>query len=899
MSKNKLLIIDGNALIHRGFHAMPNLRSPSGEATGAIFGFTSILLKAITDLNPKYVVATFDLRAPTFRHKKFKEYKAKRVKAPDELYEQIPRVKEVCQILKIPFFEKKGYEADDLIATISQKVKNQKDIETYIVTGDLDTLQLVSDKVKVYAPKKGFSETQVYDKARIFERYGIKPEQVIDFKAIKGDQSDNIPGVAGIGEIGASKLIAEYKNLEGVYKNLNKLPERTRKLLEKDKKAAFSSRELVTLIDDIKIKFELDKAEFGGWKNQKVLELFQELGFRTLMDKLAKTNGVASQESLFTETKNSNYQLVDSPRALKQLLTDLNKQKYITIDTETKDLDGDILGLSVCFKPKIAYFISVGKDSEITKDIFVKSLKPILENPKIKKTGHNLKYDYKVLSRLGICLAGISFDSMIAAYLINPGIANHSLNQVAFTELGKQKQSLGELTGQKKDIDLSKVNIDKLSDYACRDADLTFQISEKLQAKIQDPSYKYVQKLLADVELPLIPVLADMELNGIEVDIKILKRLSQEASKELTKLTKQIHKLAGQKFNIASPLQLKKILFDKLKISSADIKKGKTGLSTAASELEKIRGNHKIIDLLLQFRELSKLQNTYLNALPKLVGSDKRLHTNFNQTITSTGRLSSSDPNLQNIPIRSEFGAKIRKAFVAPRGKSLISLDYSQVELRVAAALSHDPVMEKAFKNKEDIHTATAAKIFHVDIDKVTKEQRRTAKTVNFGVLYGMNFYGLSSRLGISREKAMQFIKEYFEAFAGVYKYTRDVVYKAEERGYVETILGRRRYIPEIQAGSPMLKKAAEREAINMPIQGTAADIMKLAMIAVYNEFLGTDTKVVLQIHDELLLEVPDKKVKKVASHAKELMESVFALNSIKLVVDAKAGKNWGSMQSI
>ncbi len=903
MAKNKFLIIDGNALIHRGFHAMPNLRSPSGEPTGAIFGFASILLKAIVDLKPKYVVSTFDLDAPTFRHKKFTGYKAKRVRAPDELYEQIPRVKEVCKILSIPYFEKKGFEADDLIATISKKLQNKKDIETYIVTGDLDTLQLVSDKVKVYAPRKGFSETQVYDKKKILERYNITPEQVIDFKAIKGDPSDNIPGVAGIGEIGASKLISEYKNLEGVYKNLDKLPERTHKLLETDKKAAFDSRELVTLIDDIKIKFDLSNSEFGGWNKQKVLKLFQELGFRSLMDKLARTNGVESQKGLFSDTKtpskDSEYKLIDKIDDLKNLCESLKKQKYIAIDTETRDLEGECLGLSVCFEAKKAFFVSLGKGSEISNIDFSKFFKPILEDQKIKKTGHNLKYDYKVLSRIDIILSGISFDSMIASYLINPGIANHSLDQVAFSEIGQQKQSISELTGQKKDIDLARVPIKELSDYACRDADLAFQISEKLQTKITDPSYKYVQKLLTDVELPLVPVLADMEINGIEIDTKILKKLSGEATKEIAKLTKQIHKLAGKEFNIASPLQLKKILFDKLKISTEDIKKGKTGLSTAASELEKMRGRHEIIDLLLQYRELAKLLSTYLNALPKLVGKDRRLHTSFNQTITTTGRLSSSDPNLQNIPIRSDFGAKIRGAFVAPRGKSLISLDYSQVELRVAAALSHDPMMEQAFKKNEDIHTATASKIFHIDLDKVTKEQRRIAKTVNFGVLYGMNFYGLANRLGISREQAMQFIKEYFEAFAGVYKYTRDVVYDAEEKGYVETILGRRRYIPEIQAGAQQMKKAAEREAINMPIQGTAADIMKLAMIAVYNEFLGTSTMIVLQIHDELLLEVPDKDVKKVAGHAKELMESVFALNSIRLVVDAKAGKDWLNMKEV
>lgn len=903
MSKNKFIIIDGNALIHRGFHAMPNLRSPSGEPTGASFGFASILLKAINDLKPKYVVATFDLEAPTFRHEKFKEYKAKRVKAPDELYEQIPRVKEICKTLRIPFFEKKGFEADDLIATLSAKVKDQKDIETYIVTGDLDTLQLVSDKVKVYAPKKGFSETQVYDEDKIQERYGITAKQVVDFKAIKGDPSDNIPGVAGIGEIGASKLIKEFKDLKGVYKNLDKIPERTRKLLEKDKKAAFDSQELVQLISDIKIDFSLQKAQFGDWKNQEVLKLFQELGFRSLINKLSQNNNQISQEDLFakdsSQRKDLNYHLINKISDFKNLIKDLQKQKTFALDTETKNLDGELLGIAFCFEPKKAYFVSMSKDSDISKDQLVSELKVILENEKIKKTGHNLKYDYKVLQKHGITLRGITFDSMLASYLINPGIMNHSLEQVAFTELGEQKQSLEDLAGKKKDIDVSQIPIQKLSDYACCDADLALRLFKKLSEKIQTQDYNYVKKLLQDIELPLIPVLAEMESKGIKLDKKILKDLSSDAKKELDKLTKEIYKLAGEEFNIASPLQLKKILFEKLKISTTEIKKGKTGLSTAASELEKMRSEHKIIDLILNYREIAKLKNTYLDALPDLVASDNRLHTNFNQTITSTGRLSSSDPNLQNIPIRSDFGAKIRKAFVSEKGKSLISLDYSQIELRVAAALSHDKVMEKAFSKGEDIHTATAAKLFHTDIKKVTFKQRRTAKTVNFGVLYGMNFFGLASRLGIKKEKAMQFIKEYFQAFAGVYKYTRDVIYQAEERGYAETVLGRRRYVPEIHASSTVMKNAAERIAINMPIQGTAADIMKMAMIAVFNEFANSDVKVVLQIHDELLLEVPDKKIKQVVKHAKELMESVFALNKVKLIVDAKYGKDWLTMRSI
>jgi DNA polymerase-1 len=859
-----------------------------------------MLLKAVKDLKPSFVVAAFDMKGPTFRYEQYADYKAKRVRAPDELYEQIPRVKALCLALGIEIFELQGFEADDIIATLSKKITANPDNEVYVLTGDLDTLQLVNDRVRVYAPQNGFNKTITYDSSAVIKRFGLKPEQMLDFRALKGDPSDNIPGVAGIGEKTASELIATYDTLENLYKHLEDIKPRTMKLLVEGKDSAKQSRELAELVYDLPVEIKDLENKFGTYDINEVLELFRELGFRSLIDKLPRDLGSQSADKTqaqMVQKPSATAHLVDNLSDLKVLAKKLSLQKLVAIDLETRNLDGDILGIALAFDSDQSFYVSTDKDG-IAIGQALGILKSFLENPKIKKTGHGIKYDYKALAKAGVILEGIAFDSMLASYLLNPDQNSHSLDQVSFVELGQRKLDLLKLSGQKK-LDFEAIPTKLLKDYACQDAHLTYELYGKLRAKTNSPEYAYAQKLLDDIELALIPVLADIETAGIRLDSKMLERLSLETAKELETLTKQILDAAGQEFNINSPAQLQEILFGKLGLPDKDIRKTKTGYSTAASELEKLHDAHPIVRYVLEYRELSKLKNTYLDALPKLVDRGSRLHTSFNQTVAGTGRLSSTDPNLQNIPIRTERGAKIRKAFVSEPGMKLVSLDYSQIELRVAAAISDDPVMREAFKSGEDIHTATASKIFKIPLDEVSASQRRMAKTVNFGVLYGMNFFGLSWRLGISRPEAKQFIDEYFENFGSIKQYMNRIIEGLKSTGYVETMLGRRRYLPDIHASIPAVRSGAARAAINTPIQGTAADIMKIAMIKVHTYLQKTSSRIVLQIHDELLLEVPDKDVAVIVRDTRKIMESAYKLDDIELVVDARSGDNWDEMIEI
>ena len=780
--KKKLVIIDANALIHRAFHALPPLTTKDGTLVNAVYGFTSILLKVLKDLKPDYIAAAFDVKAKTFRHQEFEAYKATRVKAPDELYQQIPLVKEVLKSFNIPIFEKAGYEADDLIGTIAHlKTIDRPEMETIIITGDQDTFQLIDDNTKVFSPHKGLSETILYDEQIIKEKFdGLKPEQLIDYKALRGDPSDNIPGVKGIGEKGAINLLNDFKTLENIYQNLasKKISERNQKLLQEHKNEAFLSKKLATIITNVPIKFDLEDCRLDGFDKTKVVKLFQELNFKRLMTQLSNLDSQlqikGEQGGLFdetrkqenksaswrTKTQKQNYILVNDGKILKIFITELKNQEEFCFDSETTGLDpfsDKLLGLSFSWQKNQAYYLPTAALNQIKNDLLL-----IFKNPKIKKIGHNIKYDLEVLKESGWEIKGIYFDTMVASYLLNPGNRQHNLDTLAFIELGYQMQPIEDLIGQgPKQINMSAVPLEKLAWYSCEDADLTFQLYQKLKKDLENEG---MFGLFEELEMPLIEVLAAIEKNGVKLDLKLLNKLSQATNGDLELLEKKIYKVVGKKFNIASPQQLKEILFEKLKISTSGLGKTKTGISTAAGELEKLKGQHQVIDLILEFRELAKLKNTYLDALPKLISpKDQRVHTSFNQTVTATGRLSSSNPNLQNIPVRTDLGKEIRTAFVAAPEHVLISADYSQFELRIAAHLSNDKELVDQFNKDVDVHTATAAEIYGREEQDVTKNMRRDAKVVNFGVMYGLSTHGLVQATGMTYAAAKHFIDKFFE----------------------------------------------------------------------------------------------------------------------------------------
>lgn len=903
--KDILLLVDGNALIHRGFHAIPHLSNKKGEPTNGVYGFAMLFLRAIKDLSPKYVIATFDLAGPTFREKIYEPYKAQRVAAPQELYDQIPKVKELVRAFNVPIFEMEGYEADDLIGSIAEGVKKDPAIETVILTGDLDTLQLIDENVKVLAPKQGLSETKIYDRGAVEARYGLTPEQLLDYKALRGDPSDNIPGVSGIGEKTACELLRKFGTLDEIYKHIESgktefIKPRVIELLKAGRDMAYISKKLGEIVRNLKIKLNLSDAVLDDYDEQKVYKLFQELEFKSLLDKIPKgklqISDLGFQNAAEEKLGNLNYKLIDTKEKYEKFLSELQKQKVFAIDTETTSLrarEADLVGVGFSWETGKAYYLP--------KNIINNELIKVLEKQDIILVGHNIKYDLLVLKRFGINLQGQFFDTMIAAYLLNPGARNFTLDGLAFTEFGFRKTPTESLIGAgRNEISMSEVAVEKVSDYCCEDADYTLRLKEKLEGSL---SKLKLDKIFFDIEMLLIPVLAEMEYWGVRVDPKVLKLLSKEATKEIAKLQDKIYRLAGEEFNIGSPLQLKKILFDKLGIPSGELKKGKTGLSTAATELEKLRGLHPIVDLLFEWRELSKLQNTYLDALPALINKETgRVHTSFNQTIAATGRLSSSDPNLQNIPIRTELGRKVRSAFVAPSDYKLVSIDYSQIELRLAAHLSGDEKMIKVFNEGGDIHTATAQEIFDLaDPDKVTADMRRSAKTINFGVLYGLSAYGLKSRIpGVSQGEAQDFIDKYFETYPRLTKYLEEVVDEARRLAYVKNEIGRIRFLPEIKSSQWQVRAGAERAAINMPFQSMNADIIKMAMNKLREVDLTNrdDCRLLLQVHDELVFEIKEKKIEEYAEKIVKIMSGIYKLK-VPLAVEAKVGDNWEEIEKL
>lgn len=860
-----------------------------GEPTNAVYGFATMLNKLIKDKKPDYLGITFDLKAPTFRHKKYKEYKITRKPMPDDLVHQMPIIKELVRAYNIPIFEKEGYEADDIIATISKKAVEES-IDANIVTGDKDILQLVGPHIAVHNTHK---DGLIYDSQKVKERYGVGPEHIVDLMALMGDQSDNYKGVPGIGEVAACQLIKEFGSIDNLYDNLDKVErEAWRRILEKHREEACMSKELAALDTDVPIEVDFKDLKFGEPDLESLIKLFKELEFKRLL-----------KDIMPEDEWESDYKTISSKEDFEALLEKLRGVKEVAIDFETTNADptiAELIGVSFCWEEKKAFYVPLKHVEEETldRDYVLKELKSIFESEDIKKIGQNIKYEKIILLNHKIDLKGISFDTMIASYLLKPSKITHGLGDIALEYLGHSMTPITELIGKgKKAITMDRVPIEKVSRYCCEDSDVTFRLKGILKERLR----KYaLDELFYNIEMPLVEVLASMELKGVAIDVEFLKGMSQEMEKTLSARVSDIYEMSGEEFNINSPKQLSEVLFTKMDLPV--IKRTKTGISTDEEVLRRLSVLHTLPAAILEYRELMKLKSTYIDNLPELIDpKTKRLHTSFNQTVTATGRLSSSQPNLQNIPIKREAGRKIRRAFVPGSDEYiLLSSDYSQIELRILAHLSGDRKLIDAFKQDRDIHTFTASLINDIPEDKVTKEMRSQAKTVNFGIIYGMSAYGLSKSLEIEPEKAQGFIEAYFERYPDIKMYLDDTIGEARQNGYVTTLMNRRRYIYDITNENTRLRQFAERTAINAPIQGSAADLIKVAMIDVYSEFKAKRLKsrMILQVHDELVFEISKTELKNVKNIIKKKMESVMELK-VPIKTNISVGANWLDLKEL
>ncbi len=901
------MLFDGNALLHRAFHALPplSLRS-TGEMVGAVYGFAQMLLKVLGELKPTHCAVAFDKKGPTFRHQLFDEYKAHRPPTPEELVSQVERVRQLVDAFNIPVFEVDGYEADDVLGTLSHQAE-QQGIDTVIVTGDADTMQLVSPRVKVLypRPRRSFSDTMLYDEAAVSQKYGVGPEHIADLKGLVGDPSDNIPGVPGIGAKTAVKLIRQFGTIEQIYAHIDEVtPPKLRDNLVKHEAIARRSKELATISLQAPVTLDLARCQVSNYDRSQVVGLFRELEFFSLLSKLPEVEKQAAQSPPQIEARpaEGEYHIITTTAQLDELLARLAAVPAVAVDTETTGLEAmsaQLVGISLSPAEGVAYYIPVGHVGwgvveQLPLEQVIDRLRLPLQDTRLAKFAHNGKYDMTVLAQHGVEVNNLTFDTMIAGYLL--GEKSLGLKALAFSKLGIEMMAITELIGTgAKQLSMSQVEVNKAADYACADADMTMRLARLLEGELRQQG---LWQLFAEVEMPLVPVLLHMERSGIALDTELLRDMSHHLGEQLIRLETEIYSLAGHQFNINSPQQLASVLFDELHLPAR--RRGRGGHSTEASVLEELRKQgFRIVELILEYRQLSKLKSTYVDALPGMLNPKTgRVHTSFNQTRTSTGRLSSSEPNLQNIPVRGELGRQIRQAFIAPDGCRLLAGDYSQIDLRVLAHLSQDPGLLSAFEHDEDIHTATAAQLFGVGAGQITPEMRRLAKTVNFGVIYGMSDYGLEQATELSREEASRFIAAYFEKYPGVKQYLESTKEQARNTGYVQTLLGRRRFIPEINARNRQVREAAERMAINMPVQGTSADIIKVAMINLYREMTKQQmsSKMLLQVHDELVFEVPEEELAAMRRLVPEVMSTALEL-SVPLKVDTKEGKNWGEME--
>jgi DNA polymerase I len=1007
--RKTLVLIDGHAIIHRAFHAVPeDLATSKGEVVNATFGFTSILIKALTDIKPDYIAVTFDRPAPTFRHQNYAEYKAHRPTLPEIMRPQFNRVREVVEAFDIPIYEKDGFEADDVLGTLSVQA-TQQGVDTIIFTGDMDTLQLVNEHVHALVAKRGISEATEYDEEAVFSRYGLPPNKLPDFKGLVGDKSDNIPGVPGIGEKTASKLLTEYGDLEGVLAHIDDLTPKEQRLLREMGDQARQSKYLATILLDAPVKLDLEACRSGQFNRDKVIALFRELEFRTLVDKIpGGTNDTAStarvekrkpepveqqdedlllappvgvvsilsppvpptmadlkmphtsannvfeseqnvqnkgtqdstdtveelmQPSLFgtlepatavvrklrlptipqaepifldeKEAFKTNTFIINTEEALQVLVKSLRDKGSFSLDTESTSEDpwhAQLVGISLSMEPGEAYYIPIGHiqtldgheaGTQLPFAFVLDKLRPVLEDASIHKYMHNAKYDMLLLllSSPSIKVRGLVFDTMLGAYLADPGRRGLGLKDQVFQRLGHVMTPISQLIGTgSKAISMAQVPIRQAADYAGADADMTLRLVEPIMEELRRNS---LIELLNNIEMPLLPVLMQMEIYGVALEGEFLHNLNEQLSKQISVLEKEIYDSVGHRFNINSTKQLGDILFGELKLPSG--KKTKTGFSVSADVIESLRGQHPIVEYLLEYRQLTKLKSTYVDGL--LAQMDQitgRVHTSFSQTTASSGRLSSSNPNLQNIPVRTEVGRQIRRAFIADPSYVLLTADYSQFELRILAHITHEPRLVEAFSKNEDIHTITAASLFEVPVSDVTKDQRRLAKTVVYAILYGQSAFGLAQITGMTNIQASDFIKRYHETFPHIKEYVDSTLNQARKQGYVNTLYGRKRFFPDMHGLSHNERQALEREAINMPIQGGNADLIKIAMIRIHHaiEEMHLKTRMILQVHDELVFEVPIEELEHIKNLVKSLMEGVARLD-VPIKVEMKVGKNW------
>ena len=917
----KLFLLDAYALIYRAYYAFiknPRINS-KGFNTSAILGFVNTLEEVLRNENPSHIGIAFDPAGPTFRHEAYEQYKAQREATPEAIKLSVPIIKEIIHAYHIPILEVKGYEADDVIGTLATEA-GKKGIKTYMMTPDKDYGQLVTENVFMYRPKYGDKEFEVLGVPEVTDKFKIEnTSQVIDMLGLMGDAADNIPGCPGVGEKTAQKLISQFGSIENLLENTNQLKGAIKTKVETNREQIAFSKFLATIKIDVPIELNMEELKREEPDEDTLRKIFEDLEFRTLIDRILKNEKKAAPKmsstepdlfALFTDdstdaSKNSNltalsesnfdYQLLDNESKIDDFLRIILTKDIFSLDTETTGTDpitAELVGMSFSYAENQAFYIPVPKEREEVLNI-VNKLKPLFENEKSLKVGQNIKYDMLVLENYGVQVKGPLFDTMIAHYVLQPEL-HHNMDYLAEVYLKYQTIPIEDLIGpkgknQRNMRDLSPVDIYK---YACEDADITLKLKNVLEKELEENG---VKSLFEEIEMPLVPVLAYMERNGVRIDTEALKETSKHFTERMQAIEEEVHEMAGSDFNIASPKQVGEVLFDKLKIVEK-AKKTKTGQYVTSEEvLESLRGKHEIVGKILEHRGLKKLLGTYIDALPLLVNpKTDRIHTSFNQTVTATGRLSSSNPNIQNIPIRNEDGKEIRKAFIPDDGCEFFSADYSQIELRIMAHLSGDPHMIAAFSGGQDIHAATAAKIYKEDIADVTREQRSKAKTANFGIIYGISVFGLAERLNVDRKEAKELIDGYFENYPHVKEYMDKSIQVAREQGYIETIFKRKRYLPDINSRNAVVRGYAERNAINAPIQGSAADIIKVAMIRIYERFKkeGIKSKMILQVHDELNFSVLPEEKEKVQQIVISEMEGAYKMK-VPLVADCGWGQNW------
>ena len=917
----KLFLLDAYALIYRAYYALiksPRINS-KGFNTSAILGFVNTLEDVLKKENPTHIGIAFDPAGPTFRHEAYPEYKAQREETPEVIRLSVPIIKDIIRAYRIPILEVPGYEADDVIGTLATEA-GKRGITTYMMTPDKDYGQLVGENVFMYRPRHNDKAFDVMGVEEVKNKYAIQsPLQVIDLLGLMGDASDNIPGCPGVGEKTAQKLIAQFGNIENLLAHTDQLKGALRTKVEENRKQIEFSRFLATIKTDVPLPLDMDALKRESPDEEELRKIFQELEFRTLLERIFKekpketpaaTPGQGDLFGFFTpettsepektnlatlHTLNYNYQLVDNEEKLSQLLQNIVTQSVLSLDTETTSTDpirAELVGMSFSYAENQAFYVPVPADRSEAQKI-VDRFRPVFENREIMKVGQNIKYDMLVLANYGVQLQGPLFDTMVAHYVLQPEL-RHNMDYLAEIYLNYQTIHIEELIGPKGKNQGNMRDLPPASvyEYACEDADVTLKLKNKLEKELDENN---VRKLFEEIEMPLIPVLAYMERNGVRIDTEALKETSRHFTLRMKQIEEEVYQLAGTEFNIASPKQVGEVLFDRLKIVEK-AKKTKTGQYVTSEEvLESLRGKHEVVGKILEHRGLKKLLGTYIDALPQLINPETgRIHTSFNQTVTATGRLSSSNPNLQNIPIRNEDGKEIRKAFIPDDGCIFFSADYSQIELRIMAHLSGDPHMIEAFQKGQDIHAATASKIYKVPLEEVTREQRSKAKTANFGIIYGISVFGLAERLNVDRKEAKELIDGYFENYPHVKEYMDESIRIARERGYIETIFKRKRYLPDINSRNAVVRGYAERNAINAPIQGSAADIIKVAMVRIYQRFLkeGIQSKMILQVHDELNFSVLPEEQEKVKQIVIEEMESAYKMKA-PLLADSGWGQNW------